>query len=51
MSEINNTQVDDAEDIDVYVWFNKIWWCLFENIRKFMATLKRKWSDGSDGQE
>ena len=34
ISEINNTEVDDAHH-------NRIYWYLFENIRTFMAILKK----------
>ena len=42
ITEINNTQVDDAEKIDIVIsmyTLTELWWCIFEDIRKFMAIL------------
>ena len=42
ITEINNTQVDDAQKIDIVIsmyTLTELWWCIFEDIRKFMAIL------------
>ena len=39
--EINNTQVDNANDCSADVYFNRTKWQLFKNIWKFIAILQR----------
>ena len=40
-SKINNVQIDDTQDIDIVMSMHNLieQWCLFVDIRKFMAIL------------